>query len=69
MELETLTQAIPIPLNATNGEVIKAVFPKVKISYNYNTVSVYLRKEYENEKLFDKKWWDSPYSESNPIFK
>lgn len=69
MELKTLIQAIPIPLNATNGEVIAAVFPKAKISYDYITdcMSVYF--EEEREKLFDKEWWDSPYSESNPAFK
>lgn len=66
---KTLIQAIPIPLNATNGEVIKAVFPKAIISYDIITdcMSVYFE-EYR-EKLFDKEWWDSAYSESNPIFK
>lgn len=69
MKLETLIQAIPIPLNATNGEVIKAVFPKAKISYDCITdcMSVYFEKE--REILFEKEWWDSAYSESNPIFK
>ena len=62
-------QCIPIPHNPTNGEVIEAVFPEAKISYDVITdcMSVYFRKD--DEKLFDKEWWDAPYSESNKAFK
>ena len=46
---------IQIPDNATNGDVIKAVFPNEKI----------YRGQFEywlsTECTFDLKWWNSPY--------
>lgn len=73
MKLETLMQAIPIPLNATNGEVIKAVFPKVKTFENESdktgkviSYGIWLDND---QYYFDREWWDSPYNKSNPIFK
>lgn len=35
----------PIPDNATNGDVLKAIFPN----------------EYDFETDFDEEWWNSPY--------
>ena len=40
-----IKNGIPIPDNATNGDVIKAMFPN----------------EYDFETDFDAEWWNSPY--------
>ena len=52
----------PIPDNATNGDVIKAMFPYCK--YNEYFADVEMRTE-ENDtrfkSVFDRDWWDEPY--------
>lgn len=56
--------AIIIPDNATNGDVIKAMFPNVIIEESTDTL--HLKYETVNsDPLFcvqvSKKWWDAPY--------
>ena len=60
---------INIPDNATNGDVIKALFPNweykdsaVKIGYDYNHyIDCYVTKTWVVS--FDKYWWNAPYKE------
>lgn len=54
--------AIPIPEDATNGDVIKAMFPKSNIEYwaEYSTYNV----EFPNDndvKHFSYDWWNAKY--------
>lgn len=51
-----LQNAIPIPDNATNGDVIKALFPTADISLNDSCFEGVV-----NKYGFDMKWWNSPY--------
>ena len=56
--LETISQtllSIPIPKNATNGDVIKAMFPNISIYEHGSTYSV------NNEYNFNSTWWNKPY--------
>ena len=59
---EAIKNGIPIPDNATNGDVIKAMFPNGK--YNEYFADVEMKTE-ENDtrfkSVFDRDWWDEPY--------
>jgi hypothetical protein len=50
--------AIPIPDNATNGDVIKALFPRIKIK-KYPTFLRVIEGEEYIPMTYD--WWNSPY--------
>lgn len=50
--------AIPIPENATNGDVIKALFPRIKIKKFPTFLRVIEGEEYI-PMTYD--WWNSPY--------
>lgn len=51
--------------SATNGDMIKAMFPYAKIRTNYYTYCVEVKLEYHSQYdtglLFDKEWWNAPY--------
>lgn len=53
-------QAIPIPDNATNGDIMKNTFPNVpvKIFEDMNTVIF-------GNAQFDLDWWNAPYKRGN----
>jgi hypothetical protein len=57
---------IEIPDNATNGDVIKAMFPKAKINDNKFLEHIYA--SVNGTKLVDatvdarRSWWDAPYN-------
>ena len=51
-----LQNGIPIPDSATNGEVIKALFPTADISLNDSCFEGVV-----NKYGFDMKWWHEPY--------
>ena len=60
-------QAIPIPDNATNGDIIKAMFPNAEYSTD-NCNFYYMRPLNEQGEWgarfgwqFDLDWWNSPY--------
>lgn len=57
---------IEIPEKATNGDMIKAMFPKAWRS-NYidstNKFTLYIDDDYELE--VDNDWWNSPYRKEN----
>lgn len=68
-QLQTLhAKAIPVPEGATNGDVIKAMFPNCpiqfvsKISNRVATVSVYEDEDIVFGRMcFTKVWWNAPY--------
>ena len=47
--------AVIIPEGATNGDVIKAIFPN-EVGYGEGATCIYYRKM-----CFDLDWWNSPY--------
>lgn len=58
---------IDIPNNATNGDVIKALFPNCLIcgETGESFVSFWYTKEEDGRYVnFRKFWWDSPYKEN-----
>ena len=62
--IKALESAIHIPNNKTNGDVIKAMFPRIKHSFTDKDAKGYLLEP--NDILtpiltaFDS-WWDAPY--------
>ena len=58
---EALNDGTPIPDNATNGDVMKAMFPNVNLS-SLNNDYVYIENldSYIVHEFF-KNWWYSPY--------
>jgi hypothetical protein len=51
--------AVIIPDGATNGDVIKAMFPNVEASVFVKEVGV---KGLDTYSTFTKKWWNAPYN-------
>ena len=61
-----LKNAIPISDNATNGEVIKAIFPNLMVEDNGS--SIYLRYPDGGWIVYDRKWWNwwnAPYKKED----
>ena len=54
--LKAISNGTPIPDNATNGDVIKAMFPTADISLNDSCFEGVV-----NKYGFDMKWWNAPY--------
>ena len=52
-----IANGTPIPDNATNGDVIKAMFPNVNV-YEHNGGATY---SVNNEYNFNATWWNAPY--------
>lgn len=50
----------PIPDNATNGEVIKTIFPSGKI-WKSDSYMCLLIDGQGDAQMFDVDWWNSPY--------
>lgn len=57
--------AIEIPDTATNGDVIKALFPDAPIDTELYTYYVTVKLDYHAQNdgglMFDKGWWNAPY--------
>lgn len=53
--------AIPIPENATNGDMIKAIFPNVKTWDESEGALCVEFKTLNQIKIFPKYWWNAPY--------
>ena len=49
---------IPIPNNATNGDVIKAMFPNTSLHINEMSHTIWVGYE---EMSFRIDWWNAPY--------
>lgn len=56
--LKTLQNGTPIPDNATNGDVIKTMFPNLQLYSDFAYWDVDLG---DTHISVDKKWWNSPY--------
>ena len=60
---ETLDNGTPIPDNATNGDVMKAMFDVKEIDM-CNTYCVYFPEE-DCSHYFFKGWWNAPYQKED----
>ena len=66
MFLSAFEKAIPIPDNATNGDMIKALFPSASETDHFILNSpigniIYIRLEEHQEMRVQQEWWDAPY--------
>ena len=50
-----IVNTITIPENATNGDIIKTLFPTIDKHQNM------LLENHSNNILFDNEWWNTPY--------
>lgn len=50
--------AIIIPENPTNGDMLKALFPNLKVGIFRNEVDV---EGLDTYSVFTRNWWDKPY--------
>ena len=57
--VEAIQEGIPLPQNLTNGDMIKAMFPKEEI-YESDSACVYVGAVMR----FDTAWWNAPYERS-----
>ena len=55
---KAIQNGIPLPDNATNGDMIKALFPKADIDGRHKEVYVVIDHEVLD---FSESWWYSPY--------
>ncbi len=59
---------IPLPDGATNGDVIKALFPNVPVdNFFQDTISFYplMPNGLTDEIHFDECWWNAPYKKES----
>ena len=54
-------QAIPIPENATNGDMIKAMFSDIESRLDKKTGVVLVKWVDGTTKTFKASWWNAPY--------
>ena len=57
----TMSKFIEISPNATNGDVIMAMFPGVESEIDEKTGIVFCKWTDGNTKLFALDWWNAPY--------
>ena len=53
--MRRIANGTPIPEGATNGDMIKAMFPNISIYEHGSTYSI------NNEYDFNSTWWNAPY--------
>jgi hypothetical protein len=56
--------AIPIPENATNGDMIKAMFPNIEIEEIDDELIVAYKLDVKGTPFY-RVWWNAPYKELN----
>ena len=59
---DALQSGIILPENAANGDIIKAMFPNMKVGFiTENQIGVYYVKNAPYATVFDLDWWNAPY--------
>lgn len=62
--------AIIIPRNATNGDMIKAMFPDAQIDYHEESDLDYITvftKDCDTCQDYSYEWWDAPYKAESEV--
>ena len=62
---EALESSIPIPSGATNGDVIKAVFPNVEVYKNNRMINIHAYIGIVADITASEDWWNTPYREGD----
>lgn len=57
IQIAETVKAIPIPNNATNGDMLMAMFPSLEVNTIGNTVFTNM----DNGVWYNLDWWDTPY--------
>ena len=64
LDYEVLEQAVvngaPIPDNATNGDVIKAMFPNIEVEEQGKDLFIVFNMDIQGTPFY-KAWWNAPY--------
>lgn len=64
--LDVMQNGTPIPDNATNGDMIKAMFPNVDIVIH--NITVYMIFDMRSNAIsFDLNWWNAPYKAESEV--
>ena len=58
--ISEIRNGTPIPDNATNGEVIKAMFPNIESRLDEKTGIMLVKWTDETTKTFKASWWNAP---------
>ena len=58
---EVIKNGTPIPDNATNGDVIKAMFPSIESRLDEKTGIMLVKWIDGATKTFKTRWWNAPY--------
>jgi len=60
--IKGIQNGTPIPDNATNGDMIKAMFPNSKYTEYFADVEMRtVESDTRFKSVFDRDWWDEPY--------
>lgn len=63
-DIEPTPKMIAIPNNATNGDMIKAIFPSIESRLDEKTGIMLVKWTDGTTKTFKASWWNAPYKES-----
>ena len=64
--MKAVENGTPIPDNATNGEVIKAMFPNIKIRWEtISRIGITYKNNQDYITEFDLDWWNAPYQKEH----
>ena len=63
---EALWNGVPLPEQATNGDMIKAMFPNVEVKEKNNGYEVYFGIGTAIQ-FFNHQWWNAPYSAKSEV--
>jgi len=58
--LEVIANCTPIPDNATNGDVLKAMFPNIEVEEQGKDLFIVFNMDIQGTPFY-KAWWNSPY--------
>ncbi len=61
LDNQPTVNVIPIPENATNGDVIMALFPQWNLREEIGFEYKLFGEEHKFEGLVDEDWWNAPY--------
>jgi len=58
--LSAIAEGTPIPDNATNGDVLKAMFPNIEVEEQGKDLFIVFNMDIQGTPFY-KAWWNSPY--------
>ena len=61
---DSILNGTPIPDNATNGDVIKAMFPNIVVEEQSKDVFIVFNMDFQGTPFY-KTWWNAPYQKGD----